>query len=284
MAPGVAHSGTGMLDSSANATAFVPPSGNHAVRLAVNAQVGSSLKMAIDPGSSLSYSSGQTARDFMTWMPFVRGATSSSETSDPTFNGTPNGLSSSEYFSFDGGDWLTLNQSNPGWMNDIHQDGAEFTLAIWARIGVGATSQDIMGTAGVSNAARTGFRFGLGSTDLLFLTIYNNNTVVFNGSSSVTAALPGEWALYMFAFSENVSRRFARGSATGYVNATGVNTYTAPSTAGARFSLEIGAGGGGGSPLTAGTRIGPAWIWDRELTNTELEALFNATKGRFGIS
>ncbi len=65
--------------------------------------------------------SGQTAYDF------YRGATSGSEGSDRTFNGSAGANSANEYFSFDGGDYLTLVGFNTTFIHSMHKENAAFT-------------------------------------------------------------------------------------------------------------------------------------------------------------
>jgi hypothetical protein len=58
---------------------------------------------------------------------WYRGATSSSEASDPTFNGTPGNLSENEYWSFDGGDYF-IQESEDFFVKPLHSDGGQGTI------------------------------------------------------------------------------------------------------------------------------------------------------------
>ena len=116
------------------------------------------LKLVLDAGDVSSYSSGQSWLDLSgNGYDFYLGDTSSSESSDPTFNGTPGNLSTSEYFAFDGGDYFIYDSANETWMQNIHKDNAKFTICIWFKFG----TQDhaLIGDAGNSN----GFIFEISS-------------------------------------------------------------------------------------------------------------------------
>jgi hypothetical protein len=107
----------------------------------VDASLDTNLQFCLDAAAASSYTSGQTWTD-MTGQgnDFYRGATASATTDDPTHNGTPGALSSNEYFSFDGGDYFRLTQSNPSWVNDMHKNNAAWSWILWVyTANVGAT-------------------------------------------------------------------------------------------------------------------------------------------------
>lgn len=256
----------------------------HAFALATEAGLTDNLKLVLDPGWGLSYPGGQYVVNPIGGDHFTLGDTGAAESSDPAFNGVPGRETKEEYFSCDGGDWLTVT-ANPSWVQNLHKDLAKFTLAVWTNPNDLSVQQNMLGTAGATGGGRTGIYFGFVITSgNLFFSCYNTNTQVFSGSSSTNAALLNQWALYMFSFEEGVSRRFSRGSASGYVTSTGTSTYTSPATGNAQSALQYGARGGGVEPMLAGALLGPCWIWEgRALTDTELQALFSATRGRLGV-
>ena len=64
--------------------------------------------MLLDAGDLASYATGQVWADVSgAANNYNRGITSGAEASDPTFAGIAGDLSNREYFSFDGGDYLT---------------------------------------------------------------------------------------------------------------------------------------------------------------------------------
>lgn len=256
----------------------------NAFEMAIEAGFTDNLKLVIDPSWDLSYPGGQYVLNPIGGDMFSLGDAGTVEASDPTFNGATGRRSKEEYFSLDGGDWLTAT-ANPTWVQNLHKDNTIFTLAVWANVGTTGTQQNMLGTAGPAGAGRTGIYYGFTSTaGNSQLVCYNANTQVFSGSSSAAAALLGEWALYMVSFEEGVSRRFSRGSASGYATATGAFAYTAPATGNAQSSLQYGARGGGTEPLMAGALLGPCWMWEGvALTDAQLQTFFAASRDRFGV-
>ena len=90
--------------------------------------------------------SGQTAYDF------YRGATNGSEGSDPTFNGSAGANSANEYFSFDGGDYLTLVGSNTTFLNSLHKENAVFTWYGFLRTPTSTGNANLFGTNAQSSS------------------------------------------------------------------------------------------------------------------------------------
>src|SRR5690349_1915490 len=92
------------------------------------------LKLCLDAGDSASVAVGSQAK----WLDvagngydFYRGSSAAGDAAEPTFNGTPGNLSASEYFSSDGGDNFTYDSANESWMDNLHKDGAKFTICCW---------------------------------------------------------------------------------------------------------------------------------------------------------
>lgn len=108
------------------------------MHLAVFSGGGNKPVWRLDAGDSSSYSSGQTWSNLViaptytgasqTDYDFYLGATSGSESSDPTHNGTPGNKSSSEYFNPASGEFFTIAAGNDGFINSLHKNSAKFTL------------------------------------------------------------------------------------------------------------------------------------------------------------
>ena len=92
----------------------------------VDASLTSGLQLCLDAGSASSYDgSSQKWLDLSgNGQDFFRGADGSATTDDPTFNGSAGGLSSSEYFSLDGGDFFRYDAANTAAMNGVHHNNA----------------------------------------------------------------------------------------------------------------------------------------------------------------
>lgn len=240
---------------------------------------GSSLKLCLDPADNRSYSgSGQTFNDrTANGHNFNVGKTSGAETSDPTFTGTANTLAA--YFLHDGGDFFELASANPTWVDDIHKDNAQATLAFWWWIPSFATAMRFAGTTSTSSAGATGFRWGPTDADSMTFTVHNSGAVLAAmldfGATFPTSA----WAFYCVSINE------ATGSLIGGCNGsytTASSTYTSPGTGSALERLQIGASNGQ-AIVPADTRFGGGWMWNTALTEAQMTRIFNASRRRFGV-
>lgn len=94
----------------------------------------SGLKVCLDAGDINSYNgTSQTWTDTSgEGNSYFRGTTSGAQGSDPTFVGTPGGLSSNDYFSFDGNDQFA-ETTNQTWADGFGLDGALFSMlaVVW---------------------------------------------------------------------------------------------------------------------------------------------------------
>jgi hypothetical protein len=236
------------------------------------------LKLCLDAGDEASYSgSGQTWSDVSgNGHHFYRGATSGSEGSDPTFNGTAGRRSAGEYFGFDGGDYCVLAAANPAWANNLHKDNAIFTLAAWVYFAGGVGIQGIIST--LSSGGDTGLALRFITNQLQFV-VLNSSSNVLNGSRGGLSL--NAWHFVAFSMNEAANSRILMvdGSQT-----AASATYSSPSSGNATGTLTIGSQGGANQMIENGGRVGSALIWEgRDLNAGELKALFLATRGKFGI-
>ena len=237
----------------------------------------SGLQLCLDAGDALSYTSGQSWLDRSgNGYDFFVGATSSSEGSDPTFNGTAGRRSSGEYWSFDGGDYFKYNSANETWMENIHKNNAKFTMACWLYIGSTATQS---GFAGDYQTGPIGFIWQHTNTGGIQFLVVNTAFVMQVNGSTATA---GVWQFHAVSVDEAV------GANGGFLllNLTKVSftsTYASPSSSAATATFEIGSVGGAREPLTNTSRMGMFAAWTEALTETQLTAFYMATRGRFGV-
>jgi len=240
----------------------------------------SGLKLCLDAGDSASYTSGQVWLDRSgNGYDFNRGSTSSSESSDPTFNGSAGGLSASEYFKFDSGDWFTYDSANEPWMKNIHQAGAKFGIATWVYIVAGSGTRVISGTRDAS-PSNIGFDFLLNTSDGL-------NFVVSKGSSpnaltfSIGTITEGAWQFLAVAGDE------AAGAFVGMINGAvtvGGSSYSSPSSADDTYTMRIGNGGGTGAALNNDSRMSQFLAWEGVTPSLgQLMAYFQGSRTRFGV-
>ena len=234
------------------------------------------LQMCMDAGNSASYSgSGTQWLDVSgNGLKFDFGAGAAA----PTFNGTAGRLSSSEYFSFDGGDYLTLNGSNPSWVESCHKDNAVFTLIFWLYFGSIAT-QRFFGTDG-NAGAQTGFDCGINGSGNALLQVRNAGAAALSVNNSVVASSATAWTFWAISQTEATPTGLWRKNTT---TSSSVTSYTSPSAGSASFALQIGAGGNGITPLTSGSRIAAIAAFNTALTANDMLAVFNAIRNRFGV-
>lgn len=239
----------------------------------------SGLKLCLDAGDSASYDPGvQTVR----WLDtsgngydFFRGATGSSEASDPTFNGSAGGLSSGEYWSFDGGDYFTYDTTNETWMNNLHKDGSTFTIiAITYKPSLGSLVR-IFSTGSTATAA--GCRILTSATDIF-------NFIIANGTASQTVfqssnTIPVGWSVLAFSYNE------ATGAFIYQCNGaeqTGSVTFSSPTTSNASMAARIGVQYGTVSPSSNGIRNACIGFWEgTALSSAQLTDLYDAIKERY---
>lgn len=241
------------------------------------------LKLCLDAGEGDSYTAGQSWLDLSgNGYDFFRGATSGATTDDPTFNGVADALSASEYWSCDGGDYFRYDTANENWMNNLHKDGALFTLAGWVYPGT-AAQMAVFGTSEI-NVANVGCVFFFNSsTGALAHYTYNGSgtgtarAAAWNSAGVVASA----WQFLAVSMDE------AGNSVTLVRNAAvnvGAASFSSPSAAAATRTAEIAAAGNASNRLTAGSRMAMFAAWEgRALTAWELEQIYNKTRRRFGV-
>lgn len=240
------------------------------------------LELCLDAGDSASYDPAvQTVR----WLDvsgngfdFFRGATSSSEASDPTFNGSAGGLSVNEYWSFDGGDYFTYDTTNETWMNNLHKDGATYTIFFAFNYVLG-TQQALFSTRGTNQ----GLNFNMsGINNGIQVQIFNDASAVNLGVTSTLTATFG-WNIGAVSVNEtagtgvfmlNGSTETFTSTYTGTVSTSNVTSTTKIATRATAAALTA----------LNGARIACSAIWEgTALTATNLTDIYNQIKGRFGL-
>ncbi len=244
------------------------------------------LKLCLDAGDANSYDPGvQTAK----WLDtsgngydFYRGTSTGGDGAEPTFNGSAGGLSSSEYWSFDGGDYFSYDTTNEAWMENLHKDNAalSFFVAVYPqtvssshRLFSTHVSDVLIGVDfSVANVSGAKFRFRVGNG--------SSNPLSISTSGTISTA---NWNILQGSINEATGAGGAIlkiGSATAESFSS---TYSSPSS-GASAGSSIGAAPDGTRPLTASSRLACLAIWEgTALTSTNLTDLYDAIKGRFGL-
>lgn len=241
------------------------------------------LKLCLDAGHEASLPAASTK-----WLDlagsgydFFRGTTAGADATDPTINGTAGARSLSEYLSFDGGDYLTYDTTNETWMQNIHKDNAKWSFAAWVWYSTAASN----GFAGSNNnsASSIGFSAGMSGAGKLFASATNGTGSNAMQNISATSIPTGAWTFVASSLDEAVG-------ASGHilmVNSTAelfTSTYTSPSASNASFTMQIGARGNAAVPMVNTNRIANFAMWEGvALTQGQLTAIFDATRGKFGV-
>lgn len=237
-------------------------------------------KLILDAGDAASYSSGQSWLDRSgNGYDFFRGTDNTSQASDPTFNGSAGGLSASEYWSFDGGDYFTYDSTNETWMQNLHKDNAVFTLMTWVRLGSVGTTQGLFGSYG-SPATNIGIFFCVTSANTLSLLMANGSGSLGYNQATVATLSADTWYCLGIRMVEGVGMNWFINGAT----ETDSANYGSPSASNASLTMQIGARGGGANPLLSGSRMAMAMVWEgTALSTDQMTSIYSATRGRFGV-
>ncbi|MER8652322.1 hypothetical protein [Mesorhizobium sp. M0586] len=238
------------------------------------------LKLCLDAGHEASLPAASTK-----WLDlsgggydFFRGATASSSTDDPTINGTAGARSQAEYLSFDGGDYCKYDTTNETWMLNCHKVGAKFTFLGWFLFSGFSATQRMCGDSISSNGVNTGTRWNMTTTaQQLFISSGGGQVLSFNANHGS----PTGWQCLAVSIDAagNAGIMMQNGVFT-----TGAATYVSPSAGAATETFCVGSAGNGDGPLLAGGRCAGFLAWEGvALTQGQLTAIFDATRGKFGV-
>jgi len=246
--------------------------------IATGLGLSSGLKLALDAGAASSYASGQSWLDLTAnGYDFFRGSTGSTESTDPTFNGSSGGLSLSEYWSSDGGDYFTYDSSNETWMNKLHKNNAKYSIlvglyhgdtlgipyALFVTQNAGGNSVGI--SVWIQNYGLI-WRWGNGTSGgSKGHNTISNDRYTIAGVSVDESSATGGWAM-------------ANGDFTNFNP-----TYTSPSTASSAATLSIGSFEGL-YPMPSAAKYYFVLAWEGvALSKSQMTAAYNALRLRLGI-
>jgi hypothetical protein len=240
------------------------------------------LKLCLDAGDANSYTSGQSWLDTSgNGYDFFRGSSSSSQSSDPTFNGSVGAKTASEYWSFDGGDFFTYDTTNETWMQNLHKDNAVFTIVAWVYIANFNSDQPIWST--VRLASNIGSRLYIndtGNQPTWYVSNGTDDVALFSAGTNTFTA--GRWNFVGLSLTEATGADGALWNVNGTA-ATDTSTYTSPSASSAGNTATL---GHNSSALffESGTRLAQIAMWEgTALTAQNLADIFTVTRGRFGV-
>jgi hypothetical protein len=245
------------------------------------------LKLCLDAGDLNSYDgSSQVWKDLSGGgYDFNRGSGSGSDSADPTYNGTAGRQSSGEYFSFDGGDYFTLAQANPAWVNNLHKDNAKLSIAAWvysSNIATG-TSEGIFGTSSFSGTT-FGVAFAVGQAvdgDIGFAMQDGNSGAGDSVGTTSAKIVAGGFTFIAMSLDEATASIVLQINAT---QETKTYSYASPSSSAASFTAQVGAIGNGNSALKSGFRIACLAAWEGvTLSSGQMTSIYSSTRGKFGV-
>lgn len=240
-----------------------------------------SLQLCLDAGDDASYSgSGQTWSDRSgNGTDFLRGATSSSEASDPTFNGTAGRNTINEYWSFDGADYFTLSGANPTWVNDFQKNNAVSTFVSMVYINTSVSYQNFAGDIGTVGAA---WSFGVNPDNTVYSAIYDDAFALQIANTSTTATMSEDaWHFVAAAIDEGANSHITKVDSTNNIS-TDSGT---PGTGDTNGKMNIGRGGSGVTDqlIESGGRMNFFLVWNRKMSTTELDNFYRYIQSKYGV-
>ena len=263
-------------------------SGNKTLSQAIS-EIGKTSVFCLDAGDLASYTgSGQEWDDTSgNTNDFYRGADVTETTDDPTFNGVAGALTSSEYWSFDGGDRFNLvAASNPAELNTLHENSVQWWCFGMLYYPASSAANFIMATgANVNSDIGIGLAVRGDSGDVLVLSVGNGVALAILKSSTATMT-EGAWNTF------GVSLDEAGGATASILHINGTNetfdgTITLPSSSDSTHKMTLGCRVNAGTPgdfLANTARLGCIALGIGTLTTqnfTDLRTMIG--QERFGL-
>lgn len=247
------------------------------------------LKICLDAGDSASYNPSVQTISWLntsgTGYNFWRGNTSSAASDDPTFNGSAGGLSSSEYWSVDGGDFFssTNRTAVPTWISNQHKNNALFSFACTFYMTSSTSPIGMFLTASGLASNQPGIIITTDTSRKFVFSVRGASGNVFS-LTSTTAFNATAWNVAQLSIDEANNAYIL--NINGTVE-TGTCTYTSPDANDVFAFPRIGITGyAANTPNTfapTGTRYAEIAFFDTALTSTNLTNIYNKIKGRFGL-
>jgi hypothetical protein len=233
------------------------------------------LHICLDAGAAASYpGTGQTWADLSgNGTDFFLGADGSVTATDPTFNGTAGGLSSAEYFSFDGGDYFRKASGNTTEINDLHKNNAAGTI-----ISIIRTPASLGTNVGLWGTNATGLNVGIqhfiNGGPVRFAVL--SGGVDRDKSTGASLSVNTDYMLAVSWDETDTGFFWANGS---YLQSGGIDewpaSYAGPTASDATYTAEVGAIGNGSAPAVNGTRFyAHALLSGVKLSKADLDALY----------
>lgn len=242
------------------------------------------LKVCLDAGDRNSWNSVVDATKWRdtsgNGYDFFLGIDGATAASMPTFNGTIGGLSSREYWSFDGGDYFRYDTTNETWMNNLHKAAAVCTV-LWALFPESAPHRTV-GTA--QNTSDVGVLIALNATTDAVNYTGNKGDGVTAGTHAGSFAIANSgWQIAATTLREGVTNG-SNAFHNGVFSPDATFSFTTPSSSAATRTMEIAASGNAFGPYPSTSRLAWIAIWEgTALTQPQIGRIWKAQRGRFSI-
>lgn len=242
------------------------------------------LELCLDAGDGNSYTSGTKWLDVSgNGYDFFRGATISVATDDPTFNGTAGGLTSAEYWSFDGADFFELDQANPTAFENMHKDNADCTIIAVVDHGSSGAIGRIYGVNGNSHSY-VGESWGVNASPgntYNWSNLKGGAPAAFSYNST-DPVIPTDdtWNFCAVAIDEAGGAGASHGRANANTQ-TFDGAYTSPSASSAAFPMQIGANGNSGGIFDSNWKMACFAIFSEALSVAQTGSIRDEIMARF---
>lgn len=235
---------------------------------------GANTKLCLDAGDPASWPGSGTKWKDTSGGGYDFFLGSDGSTDAPTFHGTAGALTEEEYWTWTNGNLFAYDAANEAWMNNLHHDGAVYTIFGRVMLPTGNVLGRLFSTYDGSNG---GMEVGFSGLSAFQLFVRNSS-----GSLVLAAAGGTVSANNWIFFAVSVNEASALGSRLVNTSSTTfTSTYSSPS-ADSADALQLG-DNRNSSGLHTGARYAQLGVLDTYLTVTELTALRDATKWRYGV-
>lgn len=234
----------------------------------------SNLVLCLDAADPSSYpGTGQTWEDVSGQSNgFFRGAGSGSASDDPTFNGTAGIYTESTYWSFDGTQFFSDDQTGGQTFADTwHQNNGDWSLIFGIYVIGSASTQGLFTSSAFSSGTPTTMSLELDSSERPTYRHVDGNT-----ETCATAATTSSWNFIGASYDEPGTTIYFQTNGTATNNATTAKS----SVASTANPYLIGAHGTANARVVNGTRLAFVAGWNANIGATALANLYTAIKAQ----
>jgi len=248
----------------------------------------SGLKICLDAGDHLSYTSGEKWLDRSgNGNDYFLGPDATT-TANPTFNGGPGGASIAEYWSFNGSQYFRMDSTVPSWVSNLHKDGAKFSWM--AAVYFGSSFDGVLWSSRRTSPAYPGmvsFFPTSGRPSIAGLT--DGGETLINGIADNPLSL-GQWYIVGGSIEETggiasfLYRNGGYDPMDGGQNAWNGAYSSSPTIDTNKLDIAGSSPGSGDALFPTGSRLAFFAFWEGlKLTKIQMDSIYSLLRGRFGI-